>query len=228
MSEPTEWNKPIHEGPSNGMAGWIITTDIVSNIQTSRLIILQYTNNGFSHEFRLLDGEEDVVYYIGFSRSPENRAPLDDWGKQEYGCTKIEYWRGDEWVELSVEVKEAVKKSELEISIEFMNKAIQMTDRAVNKMCATLPETRSIQTGSIMRVVDIDKSNVSIETYGYLRGFVEYKDKNIGEDIINIQDAQEDCADPDNLYSAIVKEQVQALHCITRLAYAGYVRFIVA
>lgn len=48
-------------------------------------------SKGFTREFRLLDGD-DNIYYTGLARPEAEFEPLDEFGTPNAGCTTIEYW----------------------------------------------------------------------------------------------------------------------------------------
>ncbi len=88
-----------------------------------------------------------------------------------------------------------------------------------------------IQIENILKVLDIQKNQVSEETVTYLSNFTAYTDEDniLKEHLINIHDAMEDVNEdkPENRpYKKIISE-VKELHALCDKNKAGYIRFIV-
>lgn len=82
---------------------------------------------------------------------------------------------------------------------------------------------------NILKIADIQKNQVSIETWHYLNNFfVTYRDAVLREHLINIQDAMEavDCEEPNFSPSKKTIEEVKELHALCNEHEAGYIRFI--
>jgi hypothetical protein len=85
-----------------------------------------------------------------------------------------------------------------------------------------------IQIDNVLKIVDIQKNQVSEDTFKYLSNFITYTDNVLDEHIINIQDAIDDVNEDKPEYSPSSKtiKEVKELQTILNDNEAGYVRFI--
>lgn len=77
------------------MRGWIIVFDA---LEFGSVPVSEQELKEYPCKFRLLDGDGEVYYY-GISKEV-SFAPLDEFGKPFAGCTSIEYFNEEVWIEL--------------------------------------------------------------------------------------------------------------------------------